>query len=202
MSALDLGFVAGRRSATTVRSRRRTPLNIAFDALVAAGAIMVRGRRRPSDPFRASRAATSSTSRSTSTTCDWGRFAPIQSLVEEVRPTRRGASGPQVRPYSHLKLAMSDLTPGGANETQDRTNLPLRKAACAQGDRRHETYANWIRRRPSTPVIAILGSTPSSPQAGYPQLSPDVLQHDDAPHRECLGQRRATTSATVIAWRT
>ena len=92
MSALDLNFVRGKRIGYNGTFADGTPAKLAFDALVAAGAIMVpRAADRRRDRARRCRAATSSTRRSTSTTSAsararrssrWPRRSPT------TRPTR------------------------------------------------------------------------------------------------------------------
>ena len=69
----------------------------------------------------------------------------------------------------HFDASLSDITPGGANETDYRTNLRIRKAAW------HKTIEDMLNNEtpddPSDDFIAILGSAPSTPQAGYPQIT-------------------------------
>src|SRR5262245_60284158 len=66
---------------------------------------------------------------------------------------------------------MSDISPGGANETQYRTNLPLRKAIWHKAIDDMMNYTNSDPSQAFDPVIGILGSAPSTPQAGYPQIT-------------------------------
>ena len=99
-----------------------------------------------------------------------GPTVPIHSLVEEVADNQ--ANEHEALKFgngNHLNSSLADITPGGANEIAYRTNLPLRKAAwhkAIDDMMNNETPAD-----PSDDFIAILGTTPSSPQAGYPQIT-------------------------------
>ena len=170
MSALDPNFVRGKRIGYNGTLTPGSPLQTAYDALVAAGAIMV------SDPV-----ATVGTlpplpsGYEQHKTIDeyyarLGASAPINSLVEEIADNQANAA--QALKYgnnSHLNASLADITPGGANEVQYRTNLPLRKAAW------HKAIDDMMTLGtpddPGDDVIAVLGSVPSGPQAGYPQVT-------------------------------
>ena len=173
MSALDLNFVQRQAaSATTARSPPGSPLKIAYDALVAAGAIMV---PRPHDDRRLACPRLPSGYEQHKTIDEYykrlGPQAPIQSLVEEVADNQ--AEAQQALKFgngNHLNASLADITPG----RRQRDAVPDEPAAAqgglAQGDRRHDEQ------RDARPIRATTSSrssarVPSSPQAGYPQIT-------------------------------
>ena len=121
MSALDLNFVAGQAHRLQRHARRRArPLKLAYDALVAAGAIMVprpqidRRRRCPALPggyeqHQDDRRTTTSTS---------ARSRRSSSLVEEVADNQaERAAGAEVRQRQRTSTRpRSTSRPVGANE--------------------------------------------------------------------------------------
>jgi amidase len=177
MSALRTDFVAGKRigyngsgSAAGVPPTAGTPARVAYDALVAAGATMV---FRPATTVGAMPALPSGYEQHKTIDEYYARlgpFAPIHSLAEEVLDNQANAQEAlKFGNGNHVSSAASDVTPGGANETTYRANLPLRKAAwhkAIDDMMNNETPAD-----PSDDFIAILGSVPSGPQAGYPQVT-------------------------------
>jgi amidase len=170
MSALDLNFVRGKRIGYNGTLTEGTPLKIAYDALVAAGAIMV---SRPTIAV-GSMPALPSGYEAHKTIDEYykrlGPLVPIHSLVEEVADNQANEhEALKFGNASHLNNSLSDITPGGANELAYRTNLPLRKAAWHKAI--DDMMNNETPNDPSDDFIAILGSTPSSPQAGYPQIT-------------------------------
>ena len=101
-----------------------------------------------------------------------GPKAPIQSLVQEVAVN--AAEAMQALKFgnsSHLSESLADITPGGANEFQFRNNMIQRKTVLHKAIDDMMNYTNSDPTQAADPVIAILGSTPSSPQAGYPQIT-------------------------------
>src|SRR4051794_16758861 len=99
-----------------------------------------------------------------------GPLAPIHSLVEEVADNQ--ADEHEALKFgngNHLNSSLSDISAGGANETQYRTNLPVRKAAWHKAI--NDMLNNETPDDPSDDFIAILGSVPSGPNAGYPQIT-------------------------------
>jgi Asp-tRNA(Asn)/Glu-tRNA(Gln) amidotransferase A subunit family amidase len=177
MSALSLNFVQGKRigyngALDTVppAAPGRTPLGQAYDALVAAGAIMV---SRPTIAV-GSMPALPAGYEQHKTIDEYykrlGPLVPIHSLAEEVADNQANAQEAlKFGNGNHVNALASDITPGGANETTYRTNLPLRKAAWHKAI--DDMMSNETPADPSDDFIAILGSTPSSPQAGYPQIT-------------------------------
>jgi Asp-tRNA(Asn)/Glu-tRNA(Gln) amidotransferase A subunit family amidase len=172
MSALDLNFVRGKKIGYNGTLTDGSPLKIAYDALTAAGAIMV-----PRPPTTVPALPPVPSGYEQHKTIDeyyqrLGPQAPIQSLVQEVADNQANAQ--QALKFgnaSHLNESLADTSPGGANEVQFRTNLPLRKAAWHKAIDDMMSYPNSDATQPADPVIAILGSVPSGPQAGYPQIT-------------------------------
>jgi hypothetical protein len=174
MSALDLSFVNGKKIGYNGTLTAGSALKIAYDALVAAGATMVLrpqttvGTLQPlPSGYEAHRTIDEYYAR-------LGPQAPIQSLVQEVADNQSIVNPPQALKFgnsSHLSESTADITPGGANETQFRTNIIQRKTAYHKAINDMMTYPNSDPTQPADPVIGILGSVPSGPQAGYPQIT-------------------------------
>jgi amidase len=172
MSALDLGFVKGKKIGYNGTLTEGSPLKIAYDALVAAGAVMV---PRPQTTVGSLPAVPSGYEQHKTIDEYYKRLGPnvpITSLVDEVADNQANAQ--QALKFgnrTHLSESLVDTTPGGENEVQFRTNLPLRKAAYHKAIDDMMDYTNSDPAQPRDPVIAILGSVPSGPQAGYPQVT-------------------------------
>ncbi|MEU7938525.1 amidase family protein [Microbispora bryophytorum] len=172
MKALDLGFVKGKKIGYNGTLTEGSPLKIAYDALVAAGAIMV---PRPTVSIPAIPNLPSGYEQHKTIDEYYKRLgsqAPIKSLAEEVADNQANAH--QALKYgnsSHLSALNADVTPGGANETAYRANLPVRKAAWHKAIDDMMTYPGSDPSQPADPVIAILGSVPNGPQAGYPSMT-------------------------------
>jgi Asp-tRNA(Asn)/Glu-tRNA(Gln) amidotransferase A subunit family amidase len=99
-----------------------------------------------------------------------GPFAPITSLAEESADNEANEhEALKFGHSSHLNALAADTTPGGANDVAYRTNLPIRKAAW------HATIDAMLDNEtpgdPTDDFAAILGTVPSAPQAGYPQVA-------------------------------
>lgn len=170
MSALDLNFVTGKRIGYNGTLTPGAPLAIAYDALVAAGAIMVPRPTIALPPLPALPTGYEQHKTIDEYYLRLGPLAPIHSLVEEVaKNLEESDQALKFGNASHFNNSMSDITPGGANEIAYRTTLPLRKAIW------HKTIDDMLNNQtpddPSDDFIAILGTTPSSPQAGYPQIT-------------------------------
>jgi Asp-tRNA(Asn)/Glu-tRNA(Gln) amidotransferase A subunit family amidase len=167
LSALDLHFVEGMRIGYNGTNDQVIE---AKAALEAAGAILV---PRPALTVPAIPALPSGFEQHKSIDAYYARlgpFAPITSLVAEVADNQANEhEALKFGNNSHLNSSLSDTTPGGANDIQYRTNLPIRKAAW------HATIdamlANETPGDPSDDFAAILGTVPSAPQAGYPQVA-------------------------------
>jgi len=172
MSALDLNFVNGKKIGYNGTLTAGSPLTIAYDALVAAGAIMV---PRPQTTVGTLLPLPSGYEQHATIDEYYKRLgpnAPIKSLVQEVAVNL--AESDQALKFgngSHLSESLVDITPGGANETQFRTNMIQRKTALHKAIDDMMNYTNSDPSQPLDPVIGILGSVPSGPQAGYPQIT-------------------------------
>ena len=130
MSALDLDFVDGKKIGYNGTFTPGTPSAIAFDALVAAGAIMV---PRPPTTVPACPGLPSGYQQHKGIDEYYkhlGPDAPIKSLVEEVADNQANAhEALKFGNNSHLNSSLSDVTPGGPNEIDYRAALLVRKAA-------------------------------------------------------------------------
>src|SRR3954469_18489854 len=163
MSALDLNFVRGKRIGYNGTLTEGSPLKIAYDALVAAGAIML---SRPTIAVGSMPALPSGYEQHKTIDEYYKRLGPpvpIHSLVEEIADNQANEhEALKFGNSSHLNAGAADITPGGANELAYPTNLPLRQAPWhkATDDSMSDETAD-----PSDDFIAILGTTPSSPQA-------------------------------------
>ena len=173
MSALDLNFVRGKRIGYNgTLDRRQPPLKIAYDALVAAGAIMVsrptidRRRASPALPagYEAHKTIDEYYKRLGPTVAD-----PLARRGGRRQPGQR-ARGAEVRQRHAPQHSLSDVTPGGAQ--RDRRTGPTCRCARPPGTRRiDDMMNNETPADPSDDFIAILGTSPSGPQAGYPQIT-------------------------------
>ncbi|GAA5192416.1 hypothetical protein GCM10023322_51970 [Rugosimonospora acidiphila] len=172
MSALNLNFVRGKEIGYNGTLTDGSPLKLAYDALTAAGAIMV---PRPSTSVGTIPSLPNGYEQHKTIDEYYARLgpqAPIQSLAQEVVDNQANAQQSlKFGNSQHLSESQADITPGGANETQFRTNLPVRKTAYHKAIDDMMDYPNSDPTQAADPVIAILGSVPSGPQAGYPQMT-------------------------------
>ncbi|MEW9533361.1 amidase family protein [Microbispora sp. NPDC049125] len=172
MAALDTGFVKGKKIGFNGTLTDGSPLKAAYDALTAAGAIMV---PRPTTTIGTLPALPAGYEQHKTIDEYYKRLgpqAPIQSLAQEI--TDNQANAQQALKFgnaNHVSAGLADITPGGANETAYRANLPVRKAAWHKAIDDMMTYTNSDPAQPADPVIAILGSVPNAPQAGYPSIT-------------------------------
>ncbi|HEX4344801.1 MAG TPA: amidase family protein [Solirubrobacteraceae bacterium] len=180
MSALDLSFVNGKKIGYNGTLTPGTPLQMAYDALVAAGATMV---LRPTTTTPTVPGLPSGYEQHK--TIDeyykhLGALAPIQNLAQEVAFDNANVQeGEKFGNSAHATESVADITPGGANEAQYRANLPIRKLAFHNSIDYMMNYANSDPMLDSgghptatpDPVIGILGSVPNGPAAGYPQIT-------------------------------
>ncbi|MFI7614456.1 amidase family protein [Nonomuraea terrae] len=172
LKALDANFVRGKKIGYNGNLTEGSPLKTAYDALVAAGAIMV-----PRPTVAVGEIPSLPSGYEQHKTIDeyyarLGPQAPIKSLAEEVADNQANAH--QALKYGnsrHLSAVESDITSGGANETAYRENLKVRKAAYHKAIDTMLTYPGSDPAQPADPVIAILGSVPSGAQAGYPAIT-------------------------------
>jgi amidase len=172
LSALDPDFVRGKRIGYNGTLTDGSPLRVAFDALTAAGAVMV---PRPLTTVPTLPPVPNGYEQHKTIDAYYQRLgpqAPIHSLVEEVADNQANAQ--QSLKYGnsqHLAESLTDTSPGGPNEVRFRTNLPLRKAIWHKAIDDMMTFADSDPGQPADPVIAILGSVPQGPQAGYPAIT-------------------------------
>jgi len=177
MSALDPSFVQGKRigyngALDTVppAAPGRTPLGQAYDALVAAGAIMVSRPQTTVPTLPALPGGYEQHKTIDEYYARLGPLAPIKSLVEEVADNQANAhEALKFGNGNHLNSSLSDISAGSANESTYRTNLRIRKAAWHKAI--DDMMSNETPGDPSDDFIAILGSVPQGPQAGYPQVT-------------------------------
>ena len=167
LSALDLDFVDGMRIGYNGTSDQVAE---AKAALEAAGAILVPRPALTVPPIPPLPSGFEQHKSIDAYYARLGPFAPITSLVAEVADNQANEhEALKFGNNSHLNSSLSDTTPGGANDIQYRTNLPIRKAAwhaTIDAMLNNETPAD-----PSDDFAAILGTVPSAPQAGYPQVA-------------------------------
>ncbi|RCG29915.1 hypothetical protein DQ384_17260 [Sphaerisporangium album] len=185
MKALDVNFVRGKKIGYNGTLTDGTPLKIAYDALVAAGAVMVPRPQAAVGTLPSLPAGYEQHKTIDEYYKRLGPQAPIKSLAEEVADNQANAQ--QALKFgnnSHLNALAADVTPGGANEATYRANLPVRKAAWHKAIDDMMTYTNSDPSQPADPVIAILGGVPNGPQAGYPTLT--IPMGYSATHRRAL----------------
>ena len=170
MSALDLDFVDGKRIGYNGTFSAGTPAKLAFDALEAAGAVMV---ERPSIAVAPVPGLPSGYQQHKSINEYYenlGPDAPIKSLAEEVADNQANAhEALKFGNNSHLNALAADVSAGGANETAYREAMPIRRAA--QWKAIDDMMSNETPDDPSDDFIAILGSVPSGATAGTPQIT-------------------------------
>jgi amidase len=170
MSALDLNFVQGKRIGYNGNFDPGTPAKIAFDALVAAGAIMVPRPAIAVPPVPGLPAGYQQHKAINEYYKNLGPLAPIKSLTEEI--AANNAEAHQALKFgngNHVNSAAADVSPGGANETAYRAAMPIRRAA--QWKAIDDMMNNETPGDPSDDFIAIIGSVPSGSTAGTPQLT-------------------------------
>lgn len=187
LSALDLGFVAGKRigyngdlvDATTGLT---TPLGEAYDALVAAGAILV---LRPvlSPPLALPPGSILNWEARRDINryyANLGPLAPIQSLDEELaRNLEETDQALKFGNATHTNVNTFIITDTvGGVTTTDPTNTVANdyKFALLQGKiTAHASIDRLLENDtpddPSDDFIAILGNVPNGPRAGYPQIT-------------------------------
>lgn len=170
MSALDADWVKGKRIGFNFTTANEAQVMEAKAALEAKGAIMVERANPGNATVPAVPSGYEQHVSINSYYKNLGPSAPIKSLAEEVADNQANAQ--EALKYghnSHLNALAADITPGGANEVQFRTNLPLRKQAWQE--RIDGMLNNGTPDDTSDDVVAILGSVPQGPQAGYPTVT-------------------------------
>ena len=204
LSALDPNFVNGKKIGYNGTFTPGTPAAIAFDALVAAGAIMV---PRPQTTVPTVPGLPSGYQQHKGIDEYYKRLgpsAPIKSLVEEVADNLANAhEALKFGNGTHASAALSDVTPGRG----ERDGLPRRHAGPqggpVEGDGRHD-QVHELR------SVAAGGSGARDPRrrAERPDRGhaadhdPDGLQRDAAASAERVDPRQqALASATSSASR-
>ncbi len=164
-SALNMEFVKGKRIGFNGTSE---PILKAVAALEAAGAIMV-----PDAATTVGTIPSLPSGYEAHATIDGyythlGAAAPVKSLVQEVavdetNPQEALKDGNS----AHKSESEAEDTPGGKNQKEYEEKLPIRKTAF------HAAIEKMMN-EPSGgggPVIAVVGSVPSGPQAGDPEIT-------------------------------
>ena len=170
MSALDENFVQGKRIGWNGTLTPGTPLKDAYDALVAAGAIMV---ERPV----ISPAGVPGSILSYEAHRDIDRYyahlgplAPINSLAEEIADnTANAQEALKFGNASHAGSQAIDISPNSAASVTYRDNLTQGKILSHSGIDR--MMQNDSPQNPGDDFIAILGTVANGARAGYPQLT-------------------------------
>ncbi|GAA4157793.1 hypothetical protein GCM10022251_31780 [Phytohabitans flavus] len=170
LSALDANFVRGKRIGYNGTLTEGTPLKIAYDALVQAGAIMV---ERPviSPPGVPGSVLSWEAHRDIDHYYQHlGPQAPINSLAEEVAVNQ--SEEHQALKFgngTHQSALAQDINPDSAASVQYRNNLVVGKQLSHQGIDRMMT--NDTPDDSTDDFIAILGSVSNGARAGYPQIT-------------------------------
>ncbi len=184
MSALDIDFVQGKRIGYNGTFDDGSPAKLAFDALVAAGAIMV---ERPSIAVGDVPSLPSGYQQHNAINLYYrnlGPLAPIKSLLEEIADNQANEhEALKFGNNSHLNASQADVTPGGANQLAYQAAMPIRRAA--QWAAIDKMMNNETPDDPSDDFIAILGSVPSGAAAGTPQIT--IPMGYSATHRRAVG---------------
>ncbi|HEY0278869.1 MAG TPA: amidase family protein [Solirubrobacterales bacterium] len=169
--ALDPNFVQGKRIGYNGSSEA---ILTAKAALEAAGAIMV--------PDEVTKVATipslPSGYEAHATINEYyehlGSSVPVKSLEEEVAVDNTNPQeGAKDGNSAHTSESLAEITPGGTNQKAYETNLPIRKAAyhAAIESMMNEPKFEGQPSMGGAPVIAVIGSVPSGPQAGDPEIA-------------------------------
>jgi amidase len=174
MSALDLNFVNGKRIGYNISfdpgSTGEIAFNLAFDALVAAGAILV---ERPQIAVGDVPPLPSGYQQHNAINLYYknlGPLAPIQSLLEEIADNQANEhEALKFGNNSHLNSSMAEVAVGGPNQLAYQAAMPIRRAA--QWSAINRMMNNDTPEDPTDDFIAILGGVPSGAAAGTPQIT-------------------------------
>lgn len=174
MSALDLNFVNGKRIGYNISfdpgSTGEIAFNLAFDALEAAGAIMV---ERPQIAVGDVPPLPSGYQQHNAINLYYknlGPLAPIKSLLEEIADNQANEhEALKFGNNSHLNASMAEVAVGGPNQLAYQAAMPIRRAA--QWAAINRMMNNDTPEDPSDDFIAILGGVPSGATAGTPQIT-------------------------------
>ena len=183
MSALRTDFVEGKRIGYNGTFADGSPAKLAFDALEAAGAIMVPRASIAVGPVPGLPAGYQQHKSINEYYKRLGPFAPIKTLLEEIADNQANAhEALKFGNNSHLNASLSDVSAGSAAETEYRAAMPIRRAA--QHLAINSMMNNETPGDPSDDFIAILGSVPSGATAGTPQIT--IPMGYSATHRRAL----------------
>ena len=186
LSALDLGFVAGKRigyNGNLVDSEGvKTPLGEAYDALVAAGAILeLRPVLSPALVLPSGSILNWEARRDINRYyANLGPDAPIKSLDEEIaKNVEESDQALKFGNATHLRVndvIITDFVGGPTTMDPSNTAANEYKNALLQGKIiAHASIDRLLQNEtpddPSDDFIAILGSVPNGPRAGYPQIT-------------------------------
>lgn len=172
LSALNPSFVQGKRIGYNGTLTDGTPLKLAYDALVAAGATMV---ERPTISYAGSIPSGNVLNYEahrdiTHYYQHLGPFAPIHSLEEEIASNQ--ATPQEALKFgngTHMTSVAIDVSDNSAASVAYRDYLVKGKTLTHQGI--NEMLNGQTPNDPSDDVLAILGSVNNGPRAGYPQLT-------------------------------
>jgi Asp-tRNA(Asn)/Glu-tRNA(Gln) amidotransferase A subunit family amidase len=177
-SALTMSYVQGKRigyngntctpQPTCTLTASEEAVQKAVNALQAAGAIMVEDKATTVGTLPALPAHYEEHATIDEYYKRLGESAPVKSLVQEVEVDR---TNPQEAlkdgDSAHATESEAEDTPGGKNQQEYDAILPQRKKLY------HEAIEKMMN-EPSGgggPVIAVVGSVPSGPQAGLPEIT-------------------------------
>jgi Asp-tRNA(Asn)/Glu-tRNA(Gln) amidotransferase A subunit family amidase len=176
MSALTMSYVKGKRigyngtctGTCTEPTPQQEANEEAIEALEAAGAIMVPDEKTTVEAIPSLPSGYEAHATIDEYYRHLGADVPVKSLAEEVAVDNTNPQeGEKDGNSAHAKEALADITPGGANAKAYEELLPIRKTAY------HKAIEEMME-HPSGgggPVIAVIGSVPSGPQAGDPEVA-------------------------------
>jgi amidase len=176
MSALTMSYVDGKRigyngtctGTCTEPTPQQEANELAVEVLEEAGAIMVPDEKTTVEPIPSLPSGYEAHATIDEYYKHLGPEVPVKSLAEEVavdgtNPQEALKDGNS----AHASESKVDITPGGANQKAYEELLPIRKTAY------HKAIESMME-NPSGgggPVIAVIGSVPSGPQAGDPEIA-------------------------------
>ena len=171
LSALDLDFVRGKRIGYNGTLTEGSPLKMAYDALVAAGAIIVLRPQVAVGPIPSGFSLNYEAHRDiTHYYQHLGPDAPIHSLEEEIaKNTEEAHEALKFGNGTHVASAAIDISDNSPASIAYRAGLVGGKTATHKAI--NDMLTNETPGDPSDDFIAILGSVPQGPRAGYPQLT-------------------------------
>ncbi|MBE2317907.1 hypothetical protein DVA67_018135 [Solirubrobacter sp. CPCC 204708] len=170
LSALDPNFVRGKRIGYNGTLTEGTPLKLAYDALVAAGAIMVERPNINPGTLPGGVLAYEAKRDIGAYYRHLGPDAPIKSVEQEMADNEANAhEALKFGNGTHASAFAIDITPDSAASVAYRNDLLRGKQLSQSGINR--MMANDTPDDTSDDFIAILGSVSNGARAGYPQLT-------------------------------